>query len=110
MWGLPLKRRNNWGGRLSAASEFADQEQLAEMLWRHLDPETTWWTSLECKPRSRVSGLGYRKRNIRAGIPDVMVVFRGRLIFIELKSKSGIASKAQREVRAELLKSGAGTF
>jgi hypothetical protein len=111
MRGLPLKRRNNRGRRSSAASEeFAEQEKLAEMLSRHTDPETTWWTSLENRPRSKASALGQRRRGVRSGIPDVMVVFRRRLIFIELKSRSGIASKAQREVRAELLKAGAGTF
>jgi hypothetical protein len=91
-------------------SEVAEHEKLALLLSRHIDPETTWWTSLENKPRSRVSGASQRRRNVRAGIPDVMVVYRGRLIFIELKSRSGIPSKAQRQVRTELLKTGAGTW
>ncbi len=105
-----MKPRNNWSRRSSAATEEAEQEKLAVLLSRHLNPETTWWTSLECKPRDRLSGASQRRRGVRSGIPDVMVVFRGRLIFIELKSRSGIASKAQREVRTELLKAGAGTY
>jgi hypothetical protein len=38
-----------------------------------------------------------------------MVVFCGRLIFIELKSHAGTASRPQKQVRAELLKTGAAT-
>jgi hypothetical protein len=44
--------------------------------------------------RSRVSGASQRRRGVRPGVPDVMAVFCGRLIFIELKSRYGIASKA----------------
>ena len=41
---------------------------------------------------------------MRSGLPDVMVIFcRHPAVFVELKSVSGIASKAQKQIRSELL-------
>jgi hypothetical protein len=39
-------------------------------------------------------------------LPDVWIIWRGENFFVELKSRSGIASKAQRQIRDELLASG----
>jgi hypothetical protein len=94
------------GGRRS--SEFREHEKLARLLAQYIDPETTFWTSLENRPRSRLSALAQRRRHVRAGIPDVMVIFCGHVIFLELKPQSGgLPSKAQKRIRAELLQSGA---
>jgi hypothetical protein len=85
-------RREEWG----------TQTRLASLLSKHLDPSTTFWTSLENKPRSLLSGLLQKKRGMRSGLPDVMVIFRQRSVFVEVKSRSGRASKAQKQVRDEL--------
>jgi hypothetical protein len=87
--------------------EFREHMRLAQLLDRYVDPETTFWTSLENRPRSWLSGLMARRRGVRSGMPDVLILFGGRLIFIELKSRSGVLSKVQREVRLRLLKAGA---
>jgi hypothetical protein len=68
------------------------------------------WTANAGAARSWVSGLFQRRRGIKAGIPDVMIVFCGRLIFIQMKSRFGIASSVQKQVRAELLNAGAATW
>lgn len=44
---------------------------------------------------------------MRSGLPDTLIVFRQRSIFIEMKSRAGVASKAQKRVRAELVAAGA---
>jgi hypothetical protein len=115
MRGLPLKRRNRLraldgtkpiGGRphSGAGEEFTEHEKLALMLSRHLDPATTFWTSLECRPRSWASGRGQRRRGVRSGIPDAMCIVHGLPpVFIELKSSGGVASKVQKKVAAELM-------
>jgi hypothetical protein len=110
MRGLPLKQRNKPrardGGRPYSAvgEEFTEHEKLARLLSRHLDPATTFWTSLECRPRSWASGRGQRRRGVRSGIPDVLVIARGLPpIFIELKSSGGVASATQKKVAAELM-------
>jgi hypothetical protein len=43
---------------------------------------------------------------VRSGLPDVLVISRGKAIFVELKSRCGVASKTQKEVRAALLPAG----
>jgi hypothetical protein len=87
------------------AEEFGEQEKFAMMLSRHLDPKTTaFWT---CWSAGRAAGcLVYfsGEEAFAPAIPDVMVVFCGRLIFIELKSQCGVTSSA------ELLQAGAASW
>lgn len=84
--------------------EWAEQTKLAHLLTKYLDPATTFWTALENKPRSLLSGLLQKKRGMRSGLPDVMVIPSCRRpVFVELKSRSGRASKEQKRVRKELV-------
>jgi hypothetical protein len=43
----------------------------------------------------------------RSGLPDVQVIWRSKPIFVELKSRAGVASKVQKQIRAELKPAGA---
>ena len=88
---LAVQRR-----RESRHEEWREQERLAAMMAGHLDPKTTFWSSLENKPVSRVSGLFQKRRGVRSGLPDVLVIFRQKPIFLELKSHRGVASKVQK--------------
>jgi hypothetical protein len=92
------------GARAAARSE---QTKLAGLLAKYLDPSCTFWTSLENKPISRISGIFQKKRGVRSGPPDVLVIFCQKPIFVELKSRRGVASKVQKQIRAEMLPSGA---
>jgi hypothetical protein len=51
---------------------------------------------------ARMKGLG-----VRAGVPDLCVVAAGRPILIELKTKHGVVSAAQREMQRRLIYAGA---
>ena len=93
--------------RESRREEWTEQTKLAGMLSKYLDPACTFWTSLENKPLSRLGGLFQKRRGVRSGLPDVLVIFRQKPIFVELKSRAGVASKSQRQVRVELLPAGA---
>ena len=86
--------------------EFAGQVRLTELLTRYLDPSCTAWTSLENRPRSMVAGMLAKRRGVKSGVPDVLVIFRGLPVFLEQKSRAGIASKAQREFRDALVAAG----
>jgi hypothetical protein len=83
--------------RESQRQEWTEQTRLAEMLDEYLDPVDTFWTSLENKPLSRLSGIFQKRRGVRSGLPDVLVLWRGKPIFVELKSRAGVASKAQKK-------------
>jgi hypothetical protein len=93
--------------RESRREEWREQMKLAAMLNKHLNLACTFWTSLENKPISRISGIFQKKRGVRSGITDVFVLYSGQPIFVELKSRAGVATKAQKQVRAELLSAGA---
>jgi hypothetical protein len=54
-----------------------------------------------------ISGIFQKRRGVRSGLPDVLVVFSGKPIFLELKSRRGLASKAQKQLRLEMLPAGA---
>jgi hypothetical protein len=77
------------------------------MLDEYLDPGDTFWTSLEKNPISRLSGIFQKRRGVRSALPDVQVIWRGKPIFVELKSRAGVASKAQKQIRAKLKPAGA---
>ena len=58
---------------------------------------------MDNRPASPLSGFLAKRRGVRPGLPDTMCIPSfGRPVFVELKSKAGHASKAQKEVRAQL--------
>jgi hypothetical protein len=93
--------------RESRREEWTEQTKLAAMLAKYLDPTCTFWTSLENKPLSQLTAIFQIRRGVRSGLADVLVIWRGIPIFVELKSRAGVASKAQKQIRAELLPAGA---
>jgi hypothetical protein len=104
---LAVQRR-----REGRREEWNEQTKLAALLREYLDPARTYWTALENKPLSAMSGVFQRRRGVKAGIPDVVVIFRQPsggvfIVFVELKSRRGVASEAQKQARAEMLPAGA---
>jgi len=58
-----------------------------------------------------MGGIFQRMRGCRPGVPDLVVIQQQPgsvlIVFVELKSRRGVASKAQKKARAEMLPSGA---
>ncbi len=93
--------------RASSREEWSEQTKLAALLAQFLNPATTFFSAMENKPRSQLSGVFQRRRGVRSGLADLLVIHCGKPIFIELKSRRGVASKVQKQVRAELIQAGA---
>jgi hypothetical protein len=71
------------------------------------NPERAFWSGLENRPASAISGAIAKRRGCRSGLPDLVLIARGRPpVFVEMKSKSGYLSDNQKDVRAELLRVG----
>jgi hypothetical protein len=95
-------------------AEWTLQSELAELLRQHLDPSCTWFTSLENRPLSRISGMLQGKRGVKSGVPDVQVFYRRKpsprcpthVALVELKAPHGVASKSQKRTRLEMLPTG----
>jgi hypothetical protein len=97
--------------RLRSHAERNEHIKLAKLLDYYLDPENTFWMSNENRPVSAVSGMFQKLTGVRSGIPDLLVLHRSdngtRVVFIELKSRTGEFTMAQRETRRDLLAAGA---
>ena len=93
--------------RQSRREEAREQERFIVLLTRHADPETTFYSSVENRPWNCLAGIVQRRRGVRAGLPDVFILHRGRLICVEFKSRRGSVSPVQRAIREELLRAGA---
>jgi len=97
--------------RESRRSEATEQIKLARMLGSYLDRSTTFWSSLENAPRSLLSAIFQQRRGVRAGLPDLMIISArrryARVVFVEIKSARGLASRVQKQVRDELVRAGA---
>lgn len=71
-------------------------------------PEGAAWTTLEPGGYRTKAEAGIAKaRGVQAGWPDVLIVFRGRPIFFELKVPKGRLSPVQKLVHARLSQAGA---
>lgn len=84
---------------------------LARFLDYYLDHPRVFWTSVENRPVSAISGKYQKLSGVRAGLPDILVFYRGEtgivIVFVELKSRSGSFTTVQHRVREELLAAGA---
>lgn len=100
---------------MNRRDEWTLQSEFAELLTEYLDPRCAWFTSLENKPLSRISGMLQRKRGVKSGLPDVQVLYRRKpfprcpthVVFVELKAPGGVASQSQKRTRLEMLPTGA---
>lgn len=54
-----------------------------------------------------MTGAIRKQRGVKPGVPDILVLYRRKPIGIELKSRNGKCSPAQRLVRKALLRAGA---
>jgi hypothetical protein len=89
--------------------EWSEQIRLTRLLDRYL-PDNVFWSALENAPRSALAGYLAKKRGVKAGLADIMVVYDGRVTFLEMKSPAGVPSKTQRQVCKELRAAGAGWY
>ena len=91
---------------MARREEWQTQTEVAARLSRWL-PAVAFWTAVDTVPRSAANGFMRRLRGCRSGVPDILILYRGKLITIELKSRHGEVNPAQRAVREALLRAGA---
>jgi hypothetical protein len=74
--------------------------------WRLL-PDVFWWHHPAGGRRSRITGAILKSMGAKPGIPDILLLTRGRLYALELKSERGRLSDAQKQTHQELRSAGA---
>lgn len=83
-------------------------KQVADYLDLALPPTALWWPTPNASKRTPAQAANMKRaKEFRAGMPDIMLCHRGRLICIELKAPKGRLSPAQHEVHERLTLSGA---
>lgn len=109
----PARRRTAAAFRLTAPvhGEFSMQRQCTDVMRLeiaregHVSRYGVVWFSIDQANFAGVPGTRIA-RGICAGVPDVVVLWRGAAYWIELKTDAGVMSDAQREVCTALLWAG----
>lgn len=66
-----------------------------------------YWTAINPNPaKGKVHGAISKSLGAKAGVPDLLLVWRGKAIFIELKAKGGRLSDVQRAAASEITLAG----
>lgn len=84
-----------------AQPEHALQCAVAGFL-NHALPIGSFWTSIDHATKSASEGEKKKRRGVKRGVPDVLIVVPNRTIWIELKAPKGRVSEAQLQVKDSL--------
>jgi hypothetical protein len=85
-----------------------DLQRACVAFLRQCAPEGLAWTSINPVPAKSKAVAGISKAmGMLAGIPDLLMVWKGRAIFAEFKVDGGKLSPAQRDCHAGLMLAGA---
>ena len=92
---------------------FAAEQSLQRAVAQYLalcvpaPPSGPWWTAVNPIPAKSRAVAGISKAmGLRAGTPDIVMCWRGRLVGIELKAGRGRLSPAQRETHDAIILTG----
>jgi hypothetical protein len=87
--------------------EQALHKAVAEYLDYALPPDAFWFPVPNASKRGVVqAALMKQAREMRPGVPDICLVYRGRFVGIELKAKGGYLSPAQKDVHGRVTMAG----
>ena len=94
----PAARRHDEDDLLAAVMKFLDWTLPPDAIAHHSPGEGK---------RTKAAQATLRRSGYKAGWPDVLVIFRGRALLIELKTPVGRVSMAQRAMHKRLVYAGA---
>lgn len=83
------------------------QAAVAQFLDRALPTDAVWFHPPNGGHRHAAVAAKLKWAGVKPGVPDVVVVWKGRAIFIELKAKGGSLSDAQKQMQSDLTLAGA---
>lgn len=80
--------------------------RAAAVFLTHALPWDAWWTTIPAGGGGRVRGAKLKGMGYQPGTPDLLIVYEGRALWIELKSRTGRLSDHQTECHALLDQAG----
>ncbi len=75
-----------------------------------LPADAVWFHPFNGGARSRVEAAIYTSLGVKPGVPDLIIIYRGRVVAIELKSEKGRLSPAQKAMHEQLMLAGATVY
>jgi hypothetical protein len=99
----PIVRKPRAGKRKAPEQSF--QRQVATYLLWVLQP-TAWFTSIGHGGGGALRGAILKGLGLKAGVPDILIVHRGRCLFLELKAPKGVVSEEQKIVHKLIASAG----
>ena len=108
MFVLPARmpRKRAASSKPRAHAEQSLQKSVAVYLSRVLAPPT-FFTAIGHGGGGKMRGAILKGMGVRAGVPDVLIIDRGRCLWMELKSEKGVLSPEQIVVHQLLTAAGA---
>lgn len=89
-------------------TELSLQVFTAQFLTLSAADSVMWYAVPNGEYRSKRTGAKLKRMGVRAGVPDFALVLPGgQAAFLELKTPKGRLSKAQKDLRPEIERSGA---
>lgn len=82
------------------------EQILHQAVAKYLDlalPADSWWTTIPLGGGGQVRGAFLKSMGAKKGTPDILVVYRGKAHWIELKAPRGRSSVAQVETMNALI-------
>lgn len=90
------------------------QEHAALANWLSLIERRTpglWWTTIPLGGGGRIRGAQIKRAGARKGTPDLLIVYRGRTVFIELKrQRLSRVQPEQAACHADIILAGGAVF
>ena len=86
-----------------ARPEQALHRAAAQFLDVALPDDAVWFHPPNGGARTKAEAGIFRALGVKAGVPDLVIVYRGRLIAIELKAPRGRLTAAQRAMHKRLI-------
>lgn len=89
------------------------EAQLHRQVAAFLDvalPASAVWTTFPAGGGGKVRGAKLKACGLRAGWPDLQVIYAGRFIAIELKAKTGTTSQEQDDCHRQISRAGGEVF
>lgn len=102
--GRPTRRTTGRPFRLRQyeESEYQHQTALIKCLQRFKHPDALFFAVPNQSDGGAQRGYFLRKMGVRAGVSDLVFLFRGQILFLELKRRGGEQSPAQHEFETQV--------
>ncbi len=83
------------------------QRAVARYLDLALPEDAVWFHPPNGGARSKAAAGIFKAMGVKAGVPDLIVIYQGQVVAIELKAPGGTLSKAQKAMHERLMLAGA---